>query len=214
MHTTHINSAKRRQEEKLLKQKLDAEKALQKQRLTMQIKQSKEEKEKQRIKDIRAKGLDKLDMSYRELLEIPLELYKGAAAQDKLDCLVWADFSNNKITELPATAFLFWFTAIRRLSFAHNRMLRLPSEFENMAKLEVLDLSNNELINIPAEIDHCTALRHLDVNHNNLEVLPSEIGKLTNLEYLCVHSNKLYTLPEEFGNLSSLERLDLRGNGE
>ena len=55
-HAHPTRSAKRRQEEKLLKQKLDAEKALQKQRLVMQIKQSKEEKEQQRIKDIRAKG--------------------------------------------------------------------------------------------------------------------------------------------------------------
>ena len=50
-------------------------------------------------------GLDKLDMSYRELLAIPLELYKGAAAQDKLNNLVWVDFSNNKITKLPGKHF-------------------------------------------------------------------------------------------------------------
>ena len=44
-----------------MKQKLDAEKALQKQRLVLQIKMSREEKEQQRIKDIRAMGLDKKD---------------------------------------------------------------------------------------------------------------------------------------------------------
>ena len=203
--------AVKRQEEKLLANRLAAEQAKAKQRREEEIRAASKLTEAERLADIRQKGLDKMDMSYNKMMEIPKSLFHGRDAQDRIGNLVWADFSNNKIEAIPE-GFLFWFSSIRSITFASNRLSCLPSETENLATLEILDISNNELVRLPPEIGRLVKLKHFMCAHNHFERLPDEIGDCVSLELLVVHSNKLTHLPHTIGHLAALERFDLRGN--
>ena len=204
--------AKRRNEEKLMKNKLAQEQAASKQRTMMQMKVDRVKKEKERLTAIRELGLDRLDESYKGYREVPKELYDGKDAQEKLSDLVIFTMSNNKLDQLPEMGMLYWLTSLRWFDLSQNRLLSLPKEMENLGKLQMLVLENNSLRQLPPQVEHLTSLQSLNLAHNNLTTLPPEFGALVLLEDLYLHSNLLLTLPDSFGSLMALRRLDMRGN--
>jgi hypothetical protein len=202
----------RRNEEKVMKNKLAQEQAASKQRTMNQMKLDRVHKEKERVMRIRTAGLDRLELSYQALREVPPELYADKEALERLSDLVAFSLSNNKLERLPPMGFLYWMTNLRSCDLSQNRLLELPDELENLGKLQVLALENNSLRSLPPQLEQCTALQQLNLAHNKLAALPPAIGALGLLEELAVHSNLLEGLPREVGSLYSLQRLDARGN--
>uniref|UniRef100_A0A8D2LTX0 Toll-like receptor 4 n=1 Tax=Varanus komodoensis TaxID=61221 RepID=A0A8D2LTX0_VARKO len=98
-------------------------------------------------------------------------------------------------------------------SFDNNQ---LGNQFNNLAKLQILDISKCELKHLSlSSLAHLHDLRELNVSHNKLLVLHSEnYVSLHVLTVLDFHSNQLTSLTEkDLKNLpSSLKRLDFSQN--
>ena len=88
----------------------------------------------------------------------------------------------------------------------------LPSRFDQLANLTLLDLSDNRLSSLPRAFGNLTALTILVISDNRLSVLPESIGQLTKLAALDVRNNGLSVLPSWFGKFTDLTELDLSRN--
>ena len=132
------------------------------------------------------------------------------------------DFSNLGLTT-EDLAYLFniekyegFFESLKKLYLHFNKLSNLPENiFENLIKLEWLDLQNNNLSTLPEKIfDNLVKLKWLDLSYNNIEDLPENIFEnLIKLELLGLQNNNLSTLPEKIlDNLVNLEDLGLLGN--
>lgn len=228
--------SRKRVEDKVLRNKLlvQQQENLAKQRA--EIAHANAEKRKLRTEEIQRLGLDRIDMSVRQLREIPHELFRGLAAQQRLSYVVAMDFSRNLLESLPKEdLFFFHCTEVRKCKFSENRIRRLPADFAEMTTLEILevdknrleelpvnmqklvnlqrlDLANNKLSELPKELGSCQALKFLSLHSNDLSALPSSLGQLYRLEYLDVSRNHLRELPEDLEHLISLLHLDLSSN--
>ncbi|OMO62440.1 Disease resistance protein [Corchorus capsularis] len=101
------------------------------------------------------------------------------------------------------------------LAFFHmhskDRDVEIPSNFfEEMKRLEVLDLTNMQFSSLPSSIRALTNLRTLCLDGCKLEDI-ALIGELTNLEILSLLKSDVQKLPEEIGQLTNLKLLDLSG---
>ena len=114
----------KRQEEKLLANRLAAEQAKAKQR-EEEIRAASKLTEAERLADIRQKGLDKMDMSYNKMMEIPKSLLYGRDAQDREPRLGGLQQQDRG----DSGGFLFWLAPFAA-SPASNRLSCLPSETE------------------------------------------------------------------------------------
>ncbi|KAH9287853.1 hypothetical protein KI387_031970, partial [Taxus chinensis] len=86
--------------------------------------------------------------------------------------------------------------------------------FENMAKLEYLNLSEFlKLEELPNHVTNQVSLRELYLANAMLRELPADMGQLTKLRVLHVRSELLTCLPASIGNLSSLITLAIRCRG-
>ncbi|KAJ0075274.1 hypothetical protein Patl1_33528 [Pistacia atlantica] len=94
----------------------------------------------------------------------------------------------------------------------------IPSSFENLTQLKVLELSYNNfsvqtLSSLPF-FGKLTQLISLKLDGMNLHgEIPSSIARLTNLEYLSLHDNQLVgSIPSKLTKLAHLKLLDLSSN--
>eukprot|EP01039_Chlorochromonas_danica_P010842 gene10842-12052_t len=228
--------SRKRVEDKVLRNKLlvQQQENLAKQRA--EIAQANAEKRKLRSEEVQRLGLDRIDLSVRQLREVPSDLFRGLAAQQRLAYVVAMDFSRNLLEALPKEdLFFFHCTEVRKCKFSENRIRHLPADFAEMTTLEILeidknrleelpvnmqklvnlqrlDLANNKLSALPEALGSCQALKFLSLHSNDLSALPSSLGQLYRLEYLDVSRNLLRELPEDLENLVSLLHLDLSSN--
>lgn len=204
--------AKKRLEDKVLRNKLllrQQEAILQKR---AEIAQANLERERLKVAEIRALGLDKLDHSVQELRVIPIDLYKGKEAQLKLTYVLFADLSHNMIEEIPPDAFFYWMSDIRKMKLSQNRLRTVPDDTGFMAKLEILELDSNRLESLPESIGELLFLQRLNVSNNHLTKLPETLGRCAALKYISAHSNHLNLLPSSLGGCFQLEYIDASRN--
>uniref|UniRef100_A0A0D3FTV1 non-specific serine/threonine protein kinase n=1 Tax=Oryza barthii TaxID=65489 RepID=A0A0D3FTV1_9ORYZ len=93
---------------------------------------------------------------------------------------------------------------------------QIPSELQNLTRLENLDLNYNYLTGfIPSFIGKFTSMKYLALGFNPLSgPLPKELGNLTNLISLGISLNNFTGgLPEELGNLTKLKQFLASDNG-
>uniref|UniRef100_A0A0E0P6X5 non-specific serine/threonine protein kinase n=1 Tax=Oryza rufipogon TaxID=4529 RepID=A0A0E0P6X5_ORYRU len=93
---------------------------------------------------------------------------------------------------------------------------QIPSELQNLTRLENLDLNYNYLTGfIPSFIGKFTSMKYLALGFNPLSgPLPKELGNLTNLISLGISLNNFTGgLPEELGNLTKLKQLYIDSSG-
>ena len=168
--------------------------------------------ERERLKEIAEKGLDKLDMSNSRLKEIPGDIYKKAVDSSKLTFLLLANFSVNLIEKLP-DGFLYWMSEARQLVLSHNKLKKIPDEIEKMSCLKILELSNNRLESPLSDgIGYLTSLQRLDLSNNNLTSLPDKFSALVALKFISAHSNYIQQLPLSLGSCCMLEFVDFSRN--
>lgn len=204
--------SKKRLEDKVLRNKLLLRQQENAALKRAEIAQQNAEHERLRQSEIRALGLDKLDISVREIRTLPTTLYKGKDAQAKLTYVVFADLSHNKIEDIPPDVFLYWMSDTRKLKLSQNRLRFLPPDLGFMASLEILDLDSNRLEALPDSLGDCSNLQRLNLASNNLTTLPETLGKCAALKYLNAHSNQLQMLPASIGGCFKLEFVDCSRN--
>jgi internalin A len=155
------------------------------------------------IEDAVTLGATQLDLSYRELTELPPEI-------GRLDKVVALDLCGNDLVALPPEI-----GALKRLAeldVRHNRLVALPPEVGALESLRSLDLRGNRLTSLPLNLARAQGLRSLDLRQNRLKVLPQVLLALTGLEELQLWSNPLVTLPLEIARLQRLTLLNLGGS--
>ncbi|XP_058080651.1 receptor-like protein EIX2 [Magnolia sinica] len=116
-------------------------------------------------------------------------------------------FPRNFTSTMPTLSFF---------SVAGNQISgRIPSSFEGMNFLNVLDLSQNNLSGIiPLTLGYCVALDALDLSKNRLSGgIPRSLGRLRGLQTMHLSDNGLSgEIPLSLKNCASLKTLDLGYN--
>lgn len=171
------------------------------------------EAEKLRADEIKARGLDRLDISVRNHRSVPPEIYQSEEAQARLSYLLSLDMSKNILENLPEKNFMVWMYELRRLKLSQNRLKRIPEdEFGKLVALEIFEIESNRLESLPDTLSNLTQLQRLDVSNNQLTRFPESLGYLYQLKFLKANSNHFEFLPNSVSGLAKLEYLDLSRN--
>lgn len=119
-----------------------------------------------------------LDLSYRDLLELPTDLL---AAQD----ILRLNLSNNRLSTAGDGNPMF--DGVRELNISRNAIGSISALGGLLRNVESLDLSNNLITEITADdVAALRNIRHLILSGNPLERIDSTFGSLINLEELTI----------------------------
>jgi Leucine-rich repeat (LRR) protein len=204
--------SRKRIDDKVLKNKLLLRQQENEKLKRLEIIAGNEEKELLKLSEIRQLGYDQLDLSIKELHEIPITLYLTKESKIKLSYLQLLDLSHNMIEELPKNNFFYHCSELKKLSISQNRLKILPNDLLSCTKLEILEINSNRLSSLPTNLGIFIVLQRLNVYNNNLTELPLSIGLCVSLKYLNIHSNRLTSLPNTLGSCFQLEYLDVSCN--
>ncbi|KAG8586033.1 hypothetical protein GDO81_005216 [Engystomops pustulosus] len=145
-----------------------------------------------------------LNLSARKLKEFP-----RTSGNHDLSDTVQADFSKNRLTEVPVEVCNF--ISLEALTLYQNCIKVIPDTLANLQMLTYLNISRNQLSSLPACI--CgLPLKVLIASNNKLGFLPEEIGQLQQLMELDISCNEITSLPPQIGLLKSLRELNVRRN--
>ncbi|OQS06498.1 patatin-like phospholipase [Thraustotheca clavata] len=176
--------------------------------------------------------VEELDLSEKELTEVPREMFEIEAICDSLKTLC---LERNQLTTLPEdigalkgmtelylrqnqiTVLPKCIAQLQELDslYLEDNLLNaegIPDEFGTLMQLKGLCLHRNQFVGVPKALFKMTALEELYLDNNLVEELPEEIGQLINLRELDMIGNRLRRLPKSFVQLAKLEILHLEGN--
>ncbi|XP_075708365.1 leucine-rich repeat and calponin homology domain-containing protein 1 isoform X2 [Rhinoderma darwinii] len=145
-----------------------------------------------------------LNLSARKLKEFP-----RTSGNHDLSDTVQADFSKNRLTEVPVE--VCHFVSLEALNIYQNCIKVIPDTLANAKMLTYLNISRNQLSSLPACISGLP-LKVLIASNNKLGFLPEEIGQLQQLMELDISCNEITSLPQQIGLLKSLRELNVRRN--
>jgi len=154
----------------------------------------------QQAKDERA---GKLDLSGRNLTEIPPEIAQLTSLQE-------LNLNNNQISEIPEA--LAQLTSLQFLDLGHNQISEIPEALAYLTSLQGLYLGRNQISEIPEALAHLTSLQHLNLYNNQIREIPEAFAHLTSLQFLDLGHNQISEIPEALAHLTSLQGLYLRNN--
>jgi internalin A len=154
----------------------------------------------QQAKDERA---GKLDLSGRNLTEIPPEIAQLTSLQE-------LNLNNNQISEIPEA--LAQLTSLQFLDLGHNQISEIPEALAQLTSLQILLLSNNQIREIPEALAQLTSLQYLYLYNNQIREIPEALAQLTSLQYLYLSNNQIREIPEALAQLTSLQSLYLNNN--
>ncbi|NXJ73587.1 LRCH3 protein, partial [Trogon melanurus] len=146
-----------------------------------------------------------LSLSGRKLRDYP----RASAANHDLSDTTRADFSRNRLSEVPAEA--CHFVSLESLNLYQNCIRYIPEAILNLQSLTFLNISRNQLSTLPVHLCNLP-LKVLIASNNKLVSIPEEIGQLRQLTELDVSCNEIQTIPPQIGNLESLRDLNVRRN--
>ncbi|HON18068.1 MAG TPA: leucine-rich repeat domain-containing protein [Salinivirgaceae bacterium] len=140
----------------------------------------------------KANRLTRLDLSNREIREIPNEV-------GELIDLEHLDLSYNYIERIPPE--IGKLTNLKSLLLLKNEIRQIPPEIGNLKNLVLLDISHNRFTDLPPTIGFLTELKTLDASYGLLKRLPLEFIYLLNLRELYLEEN-----PFEFPPVKVIKR--------
>ncbi|CAO3665316.1 unnamed protein product [Rhizopus stolonifer] len=147
-----------------------------------------------------AKGSGRLDISSRDLKEIPEEVLKMYHVDPKT---VVVDFSSSGDS---------WYDAeeLGKFMAGDNQITHIDERFgKEFGSLKQIDFRVNKLSSLPESIELLQNLTSVLLPHNEFETIPSVLFKLDNLKELDMSHNRLCQISISD---STIERLDLSHN--
>jgi hypothetical protein len=139
------------------------------------------------IKIASKKNMKKLDLSNRDIAEIPDEI--GILTE-----LEELNLSYNSISNIPDAVSKM--PKLKTLLLMRNQLERIPKSISGLQKLKLLDISHNRLNNLPEEIGELTELATLDASYCKIESLPVEMVNMLSLKSLYLENNPIL-FPDE-----------------
>ncbi|KAF3558161.1 hypothetical protein F2Q69_00017154 [Brassica cretica] len=136
----------------------------------------------------------------------------------KLHHLRYLDLNHNNFTPSPLTSEFGSLHRLEYLSLYSNGFVgQVPSSFNSLSHLSVLELTRNELTGSFPLLRNLTKLSALSLAGNQfsgtLNPNSSSLFEFHHLRYLSLgYNNFSSSLPSEFGNLNKLEYLSLKSN--
>ncbi|EEF32790.1 probable LRR receptor-like serine/threonine-protein kinase At3g47570 [Ricinus communis] len=107
-------------------------------------------------------------------------------------------------------------TKLVHMAFGRNKIRgRIPSEIDNLIRLEALGFERNELTgSIPSSLGKLKNLIKLYLNDNNISgSIPSSLGNITSLSTISLKVNNLEgSIPSSLGNCQQMLLMDLSRN--
>lgn len=155
------------------------------------------------------KNIEVVELRHAGIESISNSLFK--------DCnnLKMADFSGNKIQEIPEKLFLHSLK-INEIALGGNKLVTLSENlFTNLTTLETLTLHDNKINFLPSKIFNTLGnLCELYLGNNKIKTLHSNLfNGLKKLETLYLNSNEITDLSKNiFLNLTNLKTLALNKN--
>jgi len=126
------------------------------------------------------------------------------------------DLSNKGLIEIPTSFMLFlWESNIETLILRSNDIKEISStySFEKCSSLKELDLSHNKITKLPEDFETNWSLKKLDLSHNKISELTFARNFNRQLKTLILSNNKFEgCFHFEFTRLSNLKELDLSYN--
>lgn len=134
------------------------------------------------------------------------------AAQGNTTTLKLVDL---KLDSIPAED-LHLLRNIEKLSLRRNRLISLPSSFNELVNLRYLDLHGNMFQKIPSVLMHCPNLEILDLSSNEIDLFPTDISPYwsENLKVLSLKNNNIVSVRDllPITKLRNLSVLKIDGN--
>lgn len=174
-------------------------------------------------------GFEYIDLSARQIDNLPIFLYKHAHE------IISLNLSRNSRLQIPSD-FVQACTSLRDLKMVEMGIKRIQPSVRQIAGLTRLDLSinrivdlehamlnelpelttlfihNNRLTALPDYFVHFSCLKYLNISNNRFETFPVVVCDVASLVDLDVSFNNLSVLPPEIGKLKNLQTLTLFSN--
>lgn len=173
-----------------------------------------------KIAEAKKKRYSKLDLSYSDLTDIPIELTELTHLTEldlrtnniidisplvKLTKLKWLALSRNQIKDVHPLGELY---NLEKLILSRNQITNI-NPLTTLKNLTHLELGSNQIIDI-TPLESLKALTRLNLSRNKIQdICPLSI--LVDLEQLTVSRNRIQDIAYLI-NLKSLKQLDLSGN--
>jgi len=154
------------------------------------------------IKDAEKNNSIELDLSGRELFEIPSEI-------EMLKQLKALILSDNHLVNIPSN--IGKLKNLTVLNLKGNQLSELPEEIQELLNLQVLNLSNNQFSTFP-DVFNFKSLTKLTINNNYLLSVPQGIRGLEKLQQLDLSNNLIKSLPYALSELCNLQTIKLNNN--
>ncbi|OLY82889.1 U4/U6 small nuclear ribonucleoprotein Prp4 [Smittium mucronatum] len=163
---------------------------------------------KKMLRNARSSG--KIDLSSRELTEIPDSVYfmYDRKFQDSIQD------QNNNDDRYESEPEKWWENEpLSRLLCFDNKISSVSSKIINFKYLEFIDLRYNNLVDLPKEFGELENLVTLNLAGNQIQIFPQCLTQCSSLSELNFQGNKINELPSELGFLEkNLVNLDISGN--
>ena len=117
------------------------------------------------------------------------------------------DLSHNKFEYFPLE--VLQIETLIELKMDYNKIKSLPSEIEQLSRLEILSLGHNAIQFLPPSVFRLVELRELNLESNSLDHISDDLGQLKHLKILNLMHNKFDSLPTSFGKLVELKEFQL-----
>ncbi|KAI9255443.1 hypothetical protein EDC94DRAFT_696535 [Helicostylum pulchrum] len=148
----------------------------------------------------------RVDLQSKNLLTIPIFLYKYASRINSLD------LSRNLLIEIPVD-FVQMCKSLKQLWLTNNDYNVLPLSIRYIPNLEHLNVSGNHIKDLdPAHLEELQTLRTLRAYNNRLTNLPSSFSTFKHLTILFISNNSFTKFPQVICEISSLAYLDISFN--